>query len=672
VLAVSSLVLSGLGAAAAVATPVASPVVTGHGTWYTQAYDSFDGGGYLTPQQADAAGPQRAPFGPGSHQITIGESSSQTELYRTNDYDGVKLAELTRLAYSTYAHRTAGTVDRQPTYLRLTVDSDGAANGAHSDTSLFFFPANNGAVANDVWQSWNVGDGQLNEGGDGGPTTTLASYVLAHPDATLVNNRFDADHDGGSLSLVTGGSLAGATDPQVNGQYAVDRVIVGKAGQDTLYDFGPRAEGTGTRNGLTVNDEMLQGWVHQAYDIVTDTDLATDQRFVQGPGTTPAGVGSLHFSLSNDTNPNRIEQFRTPQYDDRLLRDVRTLDFSTLQRPTAPNAATQQPAYLRLNLDTNGDGTRDHSLYYYPGNNGVLQQNTWQSWHAASGQWGVDGDAGPGTGTTLQDYVVAHPDARIVNNADGAAVGGGVAFLVGGGGDAQSNGDYYLDDITIGLVDAATGSSEKATDFDLEPSAPSVSIGDAHVVEGNHGATLTFPVTLSGPAGRDITVHYATADGTAKAGKDYTAASGTVTVPAKATAATVEVHVLSDMVRENTESLKVTISGASYGAVADGSATGTINDDDTLVGISLSQGSAYRVRAHVDTLPVAKNAPVNVYRVGKAGRVRVLSAHLNSLGRISALLAKHYEPGTKLSFVATVRTSAGLYTSRVATITIRR
>ena len=44
------------------------------------------------------------------------------------------------------------------------------------------------------------------------------------------------------------------------------------------------------------------------------------------------------------------------------------------------------------------------------------------------------------------------------------------------------------------------------------------------VAEGNSGTTTAvFPVTLSGATRQPVTVDYATADGTATAGSDYTA-----------------------------------------------------------------------------------------------------------------------------------------------------
>ena len=205
--------------------------------------------------------------------------------------------------------------------------------------------------------------------------------------AKLVNNRYDAQHDGGAIALVTGGADGGSTDPQASGEYFVDRVIVGKNGQNTLFDFGGDNETRGATTAVTVDPDNARGWAKQAYDDVVY--LSSNQTFVTGPATPPAGKGSLRFKLDSDTNPRRVELFRTPQYDGTLLRDLRTVKFSTFQRSDAGNTTPQQPAYLRLSVSDNG--TEVDTLYYFPANNGVVAQSTWQTWDASptSGKWSV-------------------------------------------------------------------------------------------------------------------------------------------------------------------------------------------------------------------------------------------------------------------------------------------
>ena len=147
-LAAGSMIIAGLGATGALAAGTPSPdsmVVRNGADWYTQAYENTPDGLYTDPEQSDVTGPQRAPFGTGSHKLTIGQFAVQTELYRTNNYDNVAVADITRLEYSTFERNTAGGDDRQPAYLRLSVDTDG--NWTPSK-QLFFFPANNGTVVN--------------------------------------------------------------------------------------------------------------------------------------------------------------------------------------------------------------------------------------------------------------------------------------------------------------------------------------------------------------------------------------------------------------------------------------------------------------------------------------------------------------------------------------------
>ena len=250
-LAVGSLLIAGIGAGSAFAAGVPSPdstVVRGGADWYTQAYENTADGDYTDPEQSDVTGPQRAPFGPGSHKMTIGQFAVQTELYRTDDYDGVKLGDLTRLEYSTFARNTAGGGDRQPSYLRLSVDDD---NNGTLDTSLFFFPANNGTVVNGEWQNWDVTDGMMNVGGDSGAgEISLEDYAAAHPDATLVNDPYDATHDAGAVSLIAG-ALA-ATDRRPAASTSSTASSSARRHQDTLFDFGPNAETDGGTTHLTV------------------------------------------------------------------------------------------------------------------------------------------------------------------------------------------------------------------------------------------------------------------------------------------------------------------------------------------------------------------------------------------------------------------------------------
>ena len=110
---------------------------------------------------------------------------------------------------------------------------------------------------------------------------------------------------------------------------------------------------------------------------------------------------------------------------------------------------------------------------------------------------------------------------------------------------------------------------------------PGLTVADAEVEEAAN-ATLAFAVTLSRAPSSTVTVDYATSDGTATAGSDYTATSGTLTFAAGETEKTVSVPVLDDAHDEGSETLTLTLANPSGAYLADGSATGTINNADPM------------------------------------------------------------------------------------------
>jgi hypothetical protein len=111
---------------------------------------------------------------------------------------------------------------------------------------------------------------------------------------------------------------------------------------------------------------------------------------------------------------------------------------------------------------------------------------------------------------------------------------------------------------------------------------PVASIGDAQVKEGAAGVntTIGFTITLSRPASGGETLTWSTANGTATAGSDYTAASGTVTFAAGQTGTVVNVTITGDNTYEPDETFKINLSNPQGLGIAGGSATITIQNDD--------------------------------------------------------------------------------------------
>ena len=113
------------------------------------------------------------------------------------------------------------------------------------------------------------------------------------------------------------------------------------------------------------------------------------------------------------------------------------------------------------------------------------------------------------------------------------------------------------------------------------PGPAALSVADAEVQEGP-GAVLEFVVSLDRRRHAPVRVDYATSDGTAVAGADYTAASGTLTFAAGETSKTAEVPVFDDGHDEGSETLTLTLSNAQGARIADGTATGTITNSDAV------------------------------------------------------------------------------------------
>lgn len=121
-------------------------------------------------------------------------------------------------------------------------------------------------------------------------------------------------------------------------------------------------------------------------------------------------------------------------------------------------------------------------------------------------------------------------------------------------------------------------------DVDTAPSTPpAVSIADLTVAEGDgEHSHFMFTVTLDKASDETVTVQYSTSDGTAIAGVDYTATTGTVTFAPGVTTQLVHVDVIGDAAAESNETFTVTLSSPVGATLADGSAIGTITDDDTV------------------------------------------------------------------------------------------
>ena len=189
----------------------------------------------------------------------------------------------------------------------------------------------------------------------------------------------------------------------------------------------------------------------------------------------------------------------------------------------------------------------------------------------------------------------------------------------------QTTSDLVLDrgeTLIVTLTGARTGertaeySTTPATTTITDTGTATVSVTPASAVEGE---AVEFTVELSLAAGSDTVLGWTTAAGTATSGDDYTAVTaGTLTIAAGDTTGTLTVSTEEDLLAEDDETFRVTITGTTLpSGVTLGTATvtGTIEDDDTLTAA---------VTAGASTVPEGSAASFEVALTGATSTADVM------------------------------------------------
>lgn len=141
---------------------------------------------------------------------------------------------------------------------------------------------------------------------------------------------------------------------------------------------------------------------------------------------------------------------------------------------------------------------------------------------------------------------------------------------------------------------------------DLGPPAPLLGFSAAdYAVEEDGGGTALVTVTRSGDTSAEMSVSYATSDGTASSGSDYTTAQGKLNFAAGESRQVFAIHVANDGLSESPETINLKLFNPTGGAGLDPlrAATITIEDDD-----SDTDSDSDGVRDGRDNCPAAANA----------------------------------------------------------------
>jgi large repetitive protein len=370
---------------------------------------------------------------------------------------------------------------------------------------------------------------------------------------------------------------------------------------------------------LSVNDVTLtegqSGTTNAVYTVtlspatgnVVTVDFATTDGTATAPADYTATSGTLTFPSGVTTRTISV-----PVVGD-LLDELNETYTVNLSNPT--NATIGDGTGLGTITDDDPAASLSiNDVTVTEGDTGTLNATFTVSLSAASGlNISVDFVTADGTATAPADYNATNGTLTFTPGQTAKQV----TVQVKGDLLDEANETYFvnLTNATNATISDAQG---LGTITDNDP-LPALSINDVTVTEGNTGTVAAiYTVTLGAVSGRQVTVDYATANGTAQAPADYQAATGTLTFTPGQTTRQVTVLVNGDMLDEVDETYAVNLSNPGNATIVDGVGAGTITDDDALPALSVNdvavtEGNSGNVQANFTvTLSPASGRQVTV------------------------------------------------------------
>lgn len=500
---------------------------------------------------------------------------------------------------------------------RVTYNNNG--DGAASDTFSLFDEDNNEIVFNiTVISALSVGiavsPSSRNED-SGGAFTYTVTLSQSSSSATTVNlarsgtATSGTDYTGAVNSVVVAANATIATfsvTPVADTTVEADETVVIIVASGSDYSIGSPSSATATilnddvptasivvstasvaEDGAsnliyTVTlDQAARSAVSVAFSVGGSATSGADYAAVSSPLVIAAGQASGTITI-NPTADSTVEPDETV---------VISLAAGSGYSVGSPNSATG----TILNDDQPSLTINDVSVN--EGNAGTTNATFTVSLSQPAGAGGVSFDIATtdGTATAGVDYVAASSAGLTI-----AAGNTSATFAVPIMGDTLNEPDETFFVNVSNVSGASVGDIQGQGTIFNDDGLPSLSIDDVSVNEGNSGTTTaTFTVSLSAASGQTVSVNYFTADGSASAGSDYVARSGTVTFAPGTTAQGVAVTVNGDAAVEPNETFSVGLSGASNASIARATGTGTISNDDAVVTVgpaslpAATAGSAY-------------------------------------------------------------------------------
>ena len=456
----------------------------------------------------------------------------------------------------------------------ITIDDVSVAEGA--GTATFTVTLNN-AVAGGFDVDYTTTDGTALAGSDytaASGTLTFAgtageteSIIVTITDDVVVESSETYTVD---LSNITGG-LATIGDAQGDGT-----ITDNDAASITIDDVSV-AEGAGTATFTVTLNNAVAGGFDVDYTTTDGTALAgSDYTAASGTLTFAGTAGETESIIVTITDDVVVESSETYTVD---LSNI-TGGLATIGDAQGDGTITDNDA-ASITIDdvsvAEGAGTATFTVTL---NNAV------------AGGFDVDYTTTDGTALAGSDYTAASGTLTFAGTAGETE---SIIVTITDDVVVESSETYTVDlsNITGGLATIGDAQGDGTiTDND----AASITIDDVSVAEG--AGTATFTVTLNNAVAGGFDVDYTTTDGTALAGSDYTAASGTLTFAGTAgETESIIVTITDDVVVESSETYTVDLSNITGGlaTIGDAQGDGTITDNDaasiTIDDVSVAEGA---------------------------------------------------------------------------------
>ncbi|MCK9335962.1 MAG: HYR domain-containing protein, partial [Candidatus Cloacimonetes bacterium] len=318
--------------------------------------------------------------------------------------------------------------------------------------------------------------------------------------------------------------------------------------------------GCSTIQSITLNDP----------DVISISDISVTDVQCTGPNTgaisitAAGGTGSLSYSIDNGTSYQSASTFT----------GLAAGSYTVIVKDDNACATTPQSVFVKPTIsigdvtvnETDGSATLQVTI------SGSVDQNVDFSWSTSDGSALAASDysaVSTGTGSVNAGNTTTTISVDITDDAIN---------------EPQESFNVTISGLTNATVCDNTGIVTIVDDDDVE-----MSISDVSLSEGNSGVTtFSFTVTLNSQSAQTVSANYSTADNTATAGTDYTAATGIVSFAPGQTTRTIDIDVSGELVYELDETFYVNLSSPTNATIADAQGLGTIENDDNQPEVTLS------------------------------------------------------------------------------------